>query len=76
MADTLRNQLLIPKTGMRFHFESGSGKRYEIYIISADHVSVYFQYLHNDQRQEVSMDQWQNGILAPDNISRVLEVSR
>jgi hypothetical protein len=76
MPDTLRNQLLIPKSGMRFSFRSKKGNSWEIYIISADGVSVYYQYMHNDARKEVALDQWQNMVSDPHTMVEISELRR
>jgi len=76
MPDTLRNQLLIPKSGMRFSFRSAQGNSWEIYIISADEITVYYQYMHNDDRHEVALDRWQDMIFDRQLMAEVSELRR
>ena len=74
MIDTLRNQLLIPRIGMRFTFITPRGGKYEIFIVSTDEATVYFQYMHSKERTEVSIEQWQNMIKDDNTISEVVEL--
>lgn len=76
MVDSFRNQLLLPRTGMRFLFESDTGKAYEIFIINADNITVYYQYLHNDAREEVPLEQWQQQIMDRSWVATILELTR
>jgi len=76
MPETLRNQLLIPKSGMRFSFTSARGNSWEIYIISADEITVYYQYMHSDERREVALDQWQVMISDREVMAEISELRR
>jgi hypothetical protein len=74
MIETLRNQLLIPRVGMRFTFTTPKGGTYEIFIVSADEATVYYQYMHSEEKTEVSTEQWQNMIKDGNTVSEVVEL--
>jgi len=71
MPETFRNQLLVPKANMRFVFETRDGDRYEIYVISADHITVRYQYMHNDDALEIPLAQWQKQLSDCESIANI-----
>jgi len=66
----------MPRTGTRFTFTTRRGNSYEIYIIALENGRVLYEYLHSNERSNVTLEQWQDMMLDHDTITEISRLTR
>jgi hypothetical protein len=66
----------MPRAGTTFTFRTRRGNDYEIYIIALEDGRVVYEYLHSNERSNVTLEQWQEMMLDHDTITEISRLTR